>query len=185
MQSDHGSEAAPVCRVVVWKGIRSRTFRGILSVLAAATVCEGWHCTSYFGKARNSRNAGPSKRKPLDVSSFHRMTSLPGSYRRSCRKHSCGGRSLLLSLVVVPKRALDVAPESRNRDAGLLNLNPEGRPQNKKYRPTVREPKALKAWLDKWGRQVTSSAPMAKPSNARYCLLVRRICPDRYRARTD
>lgn len=57
-----------------------------------------------------------------------------------------------------PEAVLDLAQSSRIRDVGLLNLNPEGRPQNKKYRPTVREPKALKAWLDRWEKECLSSS---------------------------
>lgn len=49
-----------------------------------------------------------------------------------------------------PEAVLDLTPAARNREAGLLDLNPEGRAQNKKHRPIVREPRALTAWLDCW-----------------------------------
>lgn len=51
-----------------------------------------------------------------------------------------------------PEAALDLAPGSRRRDAGTLDLNPEGREQNKKVRPIVREPRALRAIFDRWER---------------------------------
>lgn len=59
-------------------------------------------------------------------------------------------RWLLISLATGarPEAALDLAPGQR-RD-GLLALNPPGRAQNKKHRPTVREPAALTPWLDRW-----------------------------------
>ena len=38
-----------------------------------------------------------------------------------------------------PEAVLDLTPAARVRDRGLIDLNPEGRRQNKKYRPTVRE----------------------------------------------
>lgn len=59
-------------------------------------------------------------------------------------------RWLLISLATGarPEAALDLAPAQR-RD-GLLVLNPDGRAQNKKHRPTVREPAALTPWLDRW-----------------------------------
>lgn len=49
-----------------------------------------------------------------------------------------------------PEAALDLAPPARRRDAGLVNLNPKGRVQNKKHRPIVREPRVLRACLDRW-----------------------------------
>ena len=49
-----------------------------------------------------------------------------------------------------PAAALDLAPAARVRQAGLLNLLPEGRAQNKKVRPTVRPPAALAAAMNRW-----------------------------------
>lgn len=49
-----------------------------------------------------------------------------------------------------PEAVNELTPAQRIRDAGLIDLNPEGRRQNKKYRPIVRAPKALTGWLDKW-----------------------------------
>jgi integrase len=49
-----------------------------------------------------------------------------------------------------PAAALDLAPASRIREAGLIALNPEGRAQNKKVRPTVRCPAVLSKALDAW-----------------------------------
>lgn len=52
-----------------------------------------------------------------------------------------------------PTAALDLTPSARVRDAGLLCLNPEGRMQNKKVRPTVRCPEILATALDTWERR--------------------------------
>ena len=49
-----------------------------------------------------------------------------------------------------PEALIDLSPASRLKDAKLIDLNPEGRRQNKKFRPLLREPKALTGWLDKW-----------------------------------
>lgn len=49
-----------------------------------------------------------------------------------------------------PEAVNELAPAARIRDAGLIDLNPEGRRQTKKHRPIVRAPAALTGWLDKW-----------------------------------
>jgi integrase len=61
-------------------------------------------------------------------------------------------RWMIISLMTGarPEAVLDLKPSQRVRDAGLLHLNPARRVQNKKYRPSVREPKALTEWLDRW-----------------------------------
>jgi integrase len=59
-------------------------------------------------------------------------------------------RWMLISLATGcrPEAALDLGPDQR-RD-GLLDLNPPGRKQTKKWRPIVREPGALTAALNAW-----------------------------------
>jgi hypothetical protein len=52
-----------------------------------------------------------------------------------------------------PTAVLELTPASRNRAHSLVNLNPEGRRQNKKFRASVREPKTMTKWLDQWERQ--------------------------------
>ena len=52
-----------------------------------------------------------------------------------------------------PEAVLQLSPASRQRDLGLIDLNPEGRRQNKKYRATVRELRAQSKWLDQWERE--------------------------------
>lgn len=49
-----------------------------------------------------------------------------------------------------PEAAMQLMPAQRNRETGTLSLNPDDRTQNKKWRATVREPRALTAWLNKW-----------------------------------
>jgi integrase len=56
-----------------------------------------------------------------------------------------------------PEAALGLTPAQRERDSGLLHLNPPGRTQTKKYRPSIREPKALAAWLDIWELQMRAA----------------------------
>jgi len=65
-------------------------------------------------------------------------------------------RWMLLSLATGarPEAVLDLAPVQRHD--GLLELNPEGRAQNKKHRPVVREPAHLVPWLDAWGEDAVS-----------------------------
>lgn len=62
-----------------------------------------------------------------------------------------------------PQAAVDLKVNARERAGRLLNLNPEGRAQNKKHRPTVREPRVLTAFLDAWERGCEISAPCAPP----------------------
>ena len=61
-------------------------------------------------------------------------------------------RWILNSMATVgrPKAVLDLAPAYRQRDARLIALNPADRRQNKKFRATVREPKAMTRWLNEW-----------------------------------
>jgi integrase len=68
-------------------------------------------------------------------------------------------RWLIISLLTGarPEAVLELTPEQRLRDAGLLNLNPPGRRQNKKHRPSVREPEALTAWLDRWENEMRAA----------------------------
>jgi hypothetical protein len=49
-----------------------------------------------------------------------------------------------------PTAVLELTPASRDRAHGLINLNPEGRRQNKKFRAAVREPVVQTRWLDEW-----------------------------------
>ena len=44
----------------------------------------------------------------------------------------------------------DFDPKTQRRD-GLIYLNPPGRPETNKRRPTIPETRCLGAWLDKWG----------------------------------
>lgn len=76
-------------------------------------------------------------------------------------------RWLMMSMATLarPAAALDLCPVQRERAHGLVTLNPEGRRQNKKFRPTLREPTSLTALLDKWeGRGIA-----AMPPTRRYC----------------
>ena len=57
---------------------------------------------------------------------------------------------IMLLTACRPKAALDLSPAQRNREAGLLLLNPKERRQTTKWRPIVREPKCLTQWLDAW-----------------------------------
>jgi integrase len=87
-------------------------------------------------------------------------------------------RWLIISLLTGgrPEAVLELAPAQRVRDAGLVDLNPPGRRQNKKYRPIVREPKALTAWLDHWEADMLAArrerevgAPDVDISSDSYC----------------
>jgi len=68
-------------------------------------------------------------------------------------------RWLIMSLLTGgrPEAVLELTPAQRERDSGLLDLNPPGRRQNKKHRPAVREPKALTAWLDRWESEMLAA----------------------------
>jgi len=80
-----------------------------------------------------------------ELARFLSAETLPGDMFRWC----------VISLLTGcrPEAAIDLSPEQRLKDAGLVNLNPAGRVQNKKYRPTVRTPRTLAQWLDRWERE--------------------------------
>lgn len=63
-------------------------------------------------------------------------------------------RWLLNSMATLgrPMAVAQLCPAQRDRDHGLISLNPDGRRQNKKFRPTVKEPTAMTGWLDDWER---------------------------------
>lgn len=63
-------------------------------------------------------------------------------------------RWLLISMATGcrPEAAIDLAPAARLLEAQAIDLNPEGRQQNKKHRPIVRAPKVLTAALNKWDK---------------------------------
>jgi integrase len=77
-------------------------------------------------------------------------------------------RWILLSMGTLgrPSALLELTPVERDRKNGLIALNPEGRRQNKKFRPTVLEPKTLAALLNEWeGADTQAMRP-----HERYCL---------------
>lgn len=57
---------------------------------------------------------------------------------------------VMLNTCCRPEAALDLAPAQINDEVGLVELNPEGRRQTKKFRPIVRRTDNLKGWLEFW-----------------------------------
>lgn len=49
-----------------------------------------------------------------------------------------------------PTAAQELRPEARQRATGLINLNPQGRAQNRKFRASVRAPRVLNVFLGRW-----------------------------------
>jgi len=76
-------------------------------------------------------------------------------------------RWILLAMATVgrPTAVMELTPASRDRAHGLINLNPDGRRQNKKFRASVREPAAITKLLDQW--EGTGKHKMK--SEDRYC----------------
>ena len=68
-----------------------------------------------------------------------------------------------------PEAVLELVPAQRKQDLGLLDLNPAGRRQNKKYRPVVRELPTQGEWLDKWSASLRLVAVKNQPHQLRYC----------------
>lgn len=68
-----------------------------------------------------------------------------------------------------PEALLDLAPAARQRELGLIDLNPEGRRQNKKYRPTIREIPSLTRLLNQWEREDEAERKKRKRMPANYC----------------
>jgi integrase len=68
-----------------------------------------------------------------------------------------------------PEAVLGICPDQRHRNFGLIDLNPEGRRQNKKYRATVRELKAQSRWLNQWEKEAAALAKKGQNRAAAYC----------------
>jgi integrase len=68
-----------------------------------------------------------------------------------------------------PEALLDLAPAARKRELGLIDLNPEGRRQNKKYRATVREIPSLTKLLGQWEREDAAERKKRKKMPLNYC----------------
>jgi len=66
-----------------------------------------------------------------------------------------------------PEAVLQLSPASRRRDAPLIDLNPPGRRQNKKYRAIVRIPASHLRRLDQWEK--ADAANTEKRPEGRYC----------------
>lgn len=69
--------------------------------------------------------------------------------------HAGDGRLFRTCIVMLntccrPEAALDLMPAQINDEVGLIELNPEGRRQTKKFRPIVRRTENLKGWLEFW-----------------------------------
>lgn len=87
--------------------------------------------------------------------------NMPESLRRwIMNSMATGGR---------PEAVLNICPASRARDLGLIDLNPEGRRQNKKYRPTVRELPLQSRWLDEWEKEALKAAKGGEERLPQYC----------------
>jgi integrase len=70
-------------------------------------------------------------------------------------EHAGDGRLFRACIIMLntgcrPEAALELTPAQINSEVGILELNPEGRRQTKKWRPIVRVPKNLAAWLEAW-----------------------------------
>jgi len=83
-------------------------------------------------------------------------------------------RFLMLSLLTGarPGAVLDMGSWSLT-DEGLLQSNPSGRRQNKKFRPTVGIPETLAAWLEEWG---PAGRWVIYKSRHGYGQAIRRLC---------
>jgi integrase len=64
-------------------------------------------------------------------------------------------RWMIISLLTAcrPEAALDVTPSAWRRGIRVLELNPPGRAQNKKFRPIVRVPRVLAVMLEQWEKE--------------------------------
>lgn len=77
-------------------------------------------------------------------------------------------RWILMSMATLgrPMAVAELSPAQRDRAKGMIALNPEGRRQNKKVRPTLRLPKQMTTWLNEWEGKGAKKVP----PDQRYCL---------------
>lgn len=86
---------------------------------------------------------------------------LPANLRRwALNSMATGGR---------PEAVIQLIPSSRIRDLGLINLNPHGRRQNKKFRATVRELPMQTIWLDQWEAEAAAAKEKGIEVPNQYC----------------
>jgi len=104
-----------------------------------------------------------------DVARLLMLPDLPQAFFRWAVMASLtGGR---------PEAVLELTPAQRTREAALIDLNPAGRTQNKKYRPVVKEPPSLSVCLDRWEQEMRAEVAkrqLTTPARAdigqeRYC----------------
>jgi hypothetical protein len=69
-----------------------------------------------------------------------------------------------------PEAVLELEPAARKRDLGLIDLNPDGRRQNKKYRATVRELPSQTKWLNSWEKDAARLAAKGEKRAPQYCI---------------
>lgn len=76
------------------------------------------------------------------------MAQLGAIYDNVPRDHQRRAIILMLTTMARPEAVLELQRGQRN--GRVIDLNPKGRRQNKKYRPTIRACDCLTAWLDHW-----------------------------------
>ncbi len=87
-----------------------------------------------------------------------------------------------------PEAVLELSCQARILELGLIDLNPQGRRQNKKYRATVRELPVQTCWLNAWEAENPLAEMRHARSAPRYCsyasvdsvdTALRRVCSRR------
>jgi len=137
-----------------------------LCVLHAAVAHAGIPAQIIYSEAEIAKTwhiiGPPPKRTPVpsdqDLADLFNAGMPEPLFRWCILQMLTGGRA---------ETTIDLAPVQRMRDAGVVDLNPPGRAQNKKVRPIVREPVALKSWLDKWEAAKGENSMAAR--GGRYC----------------
>lgn len=94
-------------------------------------------------------------------------------------------RWLLNSMATLarPMAVAQLTPAQRDRKDGMVSLNQAGRRQNKKFRPTLREPKRMTEWLTEWegkGRDAMAPGAPYAPYSGRGSIntVLRRACAE-------
>ena len=141
-----------------------------LGVIAVAINRAKLHCDLIYGESKILATWPEFKPKPAKEIYEPTDEELARLLRAETPQNF--RRWLLMSMATVgrPEAVLDLTPEQRKQDIGLLDLNPAGRRQNKKWRATVREIPSLSKLLDEWEAEDREiSRKERKKMAAQYC----------------
>ena len=137
---DKGHAPATTARVLT---VLSAALRHSINGLAPRVTTCGKKVADYQGVPEPQ----PREWIPTDDQLARYLDSLCGDQAEHVFRYTL----IALNTLARPSAILELEPNQIDFERGLVNLNPQGRPQNKKRRPVVRLTETLRPWLVTWG----------------------------------